>query len=172
MDMKDIKELGARLATGGKAKTPLAVDSGAIRELAELLDETGLGEIEIETGGYRVRVARQTATAHTPSHAPLSIMSEPLSASRAAPVESPVAKRVGDGVISSPMVGTVYFAPEPGKPPFVKIGDSVREGDTLLIIEAMKTMNPIVAPRSGAVKEICVKDAQPVEFGQALLVLS
>ena len=172
MDMKDMKQLGARLATGGKAKAPFAVDAGAIRELAELLDETGLGEIEIEQGGCRIRVARQTATVPTASHAPVSVMSEPLAAPRQAPGESPAAKRNGDGVISSPMVGTVYVAPEPGKPPFVKIGDSVREGDTLLIVEAMKTMNPIIAPRSGVVKEVCVKDGQPIEFGQALLVLS
>jgi acetyl-CoA carboxylase biotin carboxyl carrier protein len=123
-------------------------------------------------GGYRVRVARQTAAAPTTSHAPVSVMSEPLAAPRQTSSESPAAKRNGDGVISSPMVGTVYVAPEPGKPPFVKIGDSVREGDTLLIVEAMKTMNPIIAPRPGVVKEVCVKDGQPIEFGQALLVLS
>ncbi|HWE06536.1 MAG TPA: acetyl-CoA carboxylase biotin carboxyl carrier protein [Rhizomicrobium sp.] len=170
MNMKDMKQLGARLATGGKAKPPFGVDAGAIRELAELLDETGLAEIEIEQGGCRIRVARQAAAAPTGSHAPLPAMSEPPGAPGQAPLEGPAAKR--DGAISSPMVGTVYVAPEPGKPPFVKIGDTVREGDTLLIVEAMKTMNPIIAPRSGIVKEICVEDAQPIEFGQTLLVLS
>jgi acetyl-CoA carboxylase biotin carboxyl carrier protein len=172
MNMKDVKQLGARLATGGKAKAPFAVDAGAIRELAELLEETGLGEIEIEQGGCRIRVARPPAMAPTAAHAPLSVMSEPLAASGRAPPESPAVKRNGDGAISSPMVGTVYVAPEPGKPPFVKVGDTVHEGDTLLIVEAMKTMNPIIAPRSGIVKEICVEDAQPIEFGQTLLVLS
>src|ERR1700688_3106509 len=108
MNMKDMKQLGARLATGGKAKSPLAVDAGAIRELAELLDETGLGEIEIEQGGCRIRVARPAATAPTGSHAPVSVMSEPLAVPGQASLESPAAKRDGDGAISSPMVGSVY----------------------------------------------------------------
>lgn len=172
MNMKDVKQLGARLATGGKAKAAFAVDAGAIRELAELLEETRLGEIEIEQGGCRIRVARPAARAPTAAHAAPSVSSEPLAARGRATLESPAVKRDGDGAIVSPMVGTVYVAPEPGKPPFVKIGDTVREGDTLLIVEAMKTMNPIVAPRSGTVTEICVEDAQPIEFGQVLLVLS
>jgi acetyl-CoA carboxylase biotin carboxyl carrier protein len=143
------------------------IDSAAIRELANLLTETGLTEIEIEQTGPRLRVVRQPAQVVAPSHAAAPVItaagSEPATAKR----DSPAA-----GTVPSPMVGTVYVAAEPGKPPFVKVGDRVTEGDTLLIVEAMKTMNPIVAPRSGTIQEICVTDAQPVEFGQPLLVIA
>ncbi|HEY2445437.1 MAG TPA: acetyl-CoA carboxylase biotin carboxyl carrier protein [Rhizomicrobium sp.] len=171
MNMKDMKQLAARFAAGGKAKPQLAVDANAIRELAELLEETGLAEIEIEQGGSRIRVARPAAASPLP-HAAVPAIPEPVAAPRPAPLEVSPAERDSSGVIFSPMVGTVYVAPEPGKPPFVQPGDQVREGATLLIVEAMKTMNPIVAPRAGVVKEICVTDAQPIEFGQALIVLS
>ena len=100
------------------------------------------------------------------------IFANPCPPPAAASPQVQPARRDPDGAVTSPMVGTVYIAPEPGKPAFVKVGDAVREGDTLLIVEAMKTMNPIPAPRSGTVKEILVHDAQPVEFGQALLVLA
>ena len=163
MNMKDVKSIGARL--GGKPKEGGLVDAGAIRELAELLKETGLTEIEIEHNGARIRVARQTGQ---------TVMSAPGAAAPAtAAVEAPAApKGPHPGSVPSPMVGTVYVAPEPGKPPFVKVGDTVKEGDTLLIVEAMKTMNPITAPRSGKITEVCVTDAQPVEFGQTLLVIA
>jgi acetyl-CoA carboxylase biotin carboxyl carrier protein len=165
MNMKGVKSIGARIATGGKQKSP-TIDAEAIRELAELLAETGLSEIEIEQGGARLRVARQiggTFVAEAPRTAP----------SGATPAaEAPVTKGPPAGAVPSPMVGTVYVAPEPGKPPFVKVGDKVQEGDTLLIVEAMKTMNPILAPRSGTIGEICISDAQPVEFGQTLLIIS
>lgn len=171
MNMKDVRELGARLANTGKPKPQVSVDAAAIRELAELLDQTGLGEIEIEQGGRRIRVARQGPAVHAAPAAPAPTISEPVvpppKASEAAP-----ARRNGEGIITSPMVGTVYVAPEPGKAPFVHVGDSVREGDTLLIVEAMKTMNPILAPRAGVISEICIQDAEPVEFGQALMVIS
>ncbi|HEY3777953.1 MAG TPA: acetyl-CoA carboxylase biotin carboxyl carrier protein [Rhizomicrobium sp.] len=165
--MKDIKQFGARLANSGGTKA-IQVDAAAIRELAELLDQTGLGEIEIEQAGRRIRVARHSppATAHV-AHAPSVLPDAPIPPQR---VDTRPASR--EGAIASPMVGTVYVSPEPGKPPFVKVGDAVREGDTLLIVEAMKTMNPIVATRAGVVQEICVHDAQPVEFGQALMVVS
>ncbi|MGH6876224.1 MAG: acetyl-CoA carboxylase biotin carboxyl carrier protein [Rhizomicrobium sp.] len=169
MNMKDVKELGARLASAGRTKDQMHVDAAAIRELTDLLHETGLAEIEIGQGDRRIRVVRQTAS---PELAPVPVMSERVvTPKQQAPATAPP-KRDSDGAVASPMVGTVYVSPEPGKPPFVKIGDFVREGDTLLIVEAMKTMNPIFAPRAGVVTEICVRDAQPVEFGQALIVLS
>lgn len=170
MNMKDFKQLGARLSNAGNAKGPLQVDAAAIRELSSLLDETGLGEIEIEQGGQRIRVVRQGATA--PVAPTLLSAVPPTSETPAGLPKSEGRGPVREGAITSPMVGTVYVSPEPGRPPFVKVGDTVREGDTLLIVEAMKTMNPIMAPRSGTVKEICVQDAQPIEFGQALMVLS
>ncbi|HEY6579189.1 MAG TPA: acetyl-CoA carboxylase biotin carboxyl carrier protein [Rhizomicrobium sp.] len=168
MNMKDVKQLGARLASAGKTRGQMQVEAGAIRELADLLHETGLAEIEIWQGDRRIRVARQNTFSEAVAPVP-AISERVLTPKQQTPATS---KRDSDGAVASPMVGTVYVAPEPGKPPFVKIGDSVREGDTLLIVEAMKTMNPIVAPRSGIVTEICVQDAQPVEFGQALIVLS
>ena len=161
MNMKDVKSIGARIAAGGKVRSAPAVDAAAIRELSELLTETGLTEIEIEQNGVRLRVARQQGG----TVASAAAVAMP-SAEAAAP-KGPQA-----GAVASPMVGTVYVAPEPGKPPFVKVGDLVQEGDTLLIVEAMKTMNPILSPHSGTVSEILVHDSEPVEFGQALLVIS
>jgi acetyl-CoA carboxylase biotin carboxyl carrier protein len=165
MNMKDVKSIGARIPLG-KGKSLPSIDSSAIRELAELLSETGLTEIEIEQGGARLRVVRQIVTSY--------VAEAPVRAASAAPAaaEAP-AKPKGPpaGAVSSPMVGTVYVAPEPGKPAFIKVGDKVSEGDTVLIVEAMKTMNPIAAPRSGTVTEICVHDSEPVEFGQTLLVI-
>jgi acetyl-CoA carboxylase biotin carboxyl carrier protein len=164
MNMK--RTIGSRFSNGDKTKG--GIDASAIRELAELLDETGLTEIEIEQSGSRIRVSRQTnAVAHAPAAA---ATATPL----AAPAEAPIPAQKGPpaGAVPSPMVGTVYVAAEPGKPPFVKVGDTVKEGDTLFIVEAMKTMNPIVAPRAGTIAEICVHDAQPVEFGQTLLVIA
>jgi acetyl-CoA carboxylase biotin carboxyl carrier protein len=162
-----MKTIGARLANGNRAKGP-DIDADAIRELAELLGETGLTEIEIERNGARIRVARHAITT---AAAPVAA---PVAHAAAAPAsETPTAhKGPHPGAVPSPMVGTVYVAPEPGKPPFVKVGDEVKEGDTLLIVEAMKTMNPITAPRSGKIHEICVTDAQPVEFGQTLLIIA
>lgn len=164
--MKDVKSIGARLANGQKTKTQGMIDAGAIRELAELLSETGLTEIEIEQAGARIRVARQAGqvVAHAPVHA--------AAHAAAAPAEPQAAKGPPAGAVLSPMVGTVYIAPEPGSQPFVKVGQTVKEGDTLLIVEAMKTMNPIPAPRAGTISEVCVHDAQPVEFGQTLVVIS
>ncbi len=141
------------------------VDAAAIRELAELLKETGLTEIEIEHGGARLRVSKQsggTVMAAAPAAAPPA----------AAPAAPAKASGPAAGAVPSPMVGTVYASPEPGAPPFIKIGQTVKEGDTLFIVEAMKTMNPITAPRGGTVGEICVHDAQPVEFGQTLCIVN
>jgi acetyl-CoA carboxylase biotin carboxyl carrier protein len=172
MNIRDVKQLGARIGNGGKSKGQLGVDAAAIRELADLLTETGLTEIEIEHGGQRLRVARQAAPVMSYSGAPVTVTSEPVRGGGS--TETVATKREGhaSGTVTSPMVGTVYVAAEPGKPAFVKVGDTVKEGDTLLIVEAMKTMNPILAPQAGTVTEICIKDSQPIEFGQALLVLS
>jgi acetyl-CoA carboxylase biotin carboxyl carrier protein len=137
------------------------IDAEAIRALSDLLTETGLTEIEVEHNGARIRVARAGAMAAI----------APVAVAAAAPA-APASSGPQPGAVTSPMVGTVYLASEPGKPPFVKLGQQVKEGETLFVVEAMKTMNPIPAPRSGTVKEICVENGTPVEFGQMLLVLS
>ena len=141
----------------------LAIDPELIRALAKLLEETGLGEIEFAEGDRRIRVARPVAAAATTVITPA-----------AAPAASPAAGAAADtpaNAVTSPMVGTVYLAAEPGAPSFVKVGDRVREGQTLLIIEAMKVMNPIRAPRAGAVTRILVTNGAPVEYGEPLLVI-
>lgn len=171
--IKNVRHLGARFTNPGKSKPQVQVDAEVIRELSDLLTETGLTEIEIEQSGQRIRVARQNAPHVNASAVTVPAISEAVALpSSLVATEATRPKRDAEGAITSPMVGTVYIAPEPGKPPFVKVGDSVSEGDTLLIVEAMKTMNPIPAPRAGTIKEILVRDAQPVEFGQTLLVLS
>jgi acetyl-CoA carboxylase biotin carboxyl carrier protein len=134
-----------------------------VRELAQLLKETGLTEIEIEHNGARIRVSRGAApVAAAPALAPVA----------PAPVAAAVPSGPPAGAVPSPMVGTVYLSPEPGKPAFISVGKSVKEGDTLFIVEAMKTMNAITAPKSGTVLEICVADSTPVEFGQTLCVIA
>jgi acetyl-CoA carboxylase biotin carboxyl carrier protein len=149
---------------GDKAKKAVThIDADAVRELAALLKETGLTEIEIEHNDARIRVSRAASAAPAMAGA---IAPGAGAAPAQVPASGPVA-----GAVPSPMVGTVFNAAEPGKPPFVKVGQQVKEGDTLFIVEAMKTMNAITAPRSGTVKEICVENGQPVEFGQTLLVL-
>ena len=152
-------------------KSP-AVDHELIKELTKLLDETGLTEIEIEQDGARVRVAR-TAAAVAPVVAPplrVSVGGEPLAQmTEAGPV--PVDASKHPGLVTSPMVGTAYAAPEPGAKPFIEVGSKVKVGDTLLIIEAMKTMNQIPAPRAGTVIQILFEDGQPVEFGEPLVIV-
>jgi acetyl-CoA carboxylase biotin carboxyl carrier protein len=143
------------------------IDADAVRELAKLLKETGLTEIEIEHNGARIRVSRGGGTVAAPAAAPASA---PAAASQPAPAAAPSGPPAG--AVPSPMVGTVYVSPEPGKPAFIAVGKTVKEGDTLFIIEAMKTMNAITAPRSGTVKEIHVTDGTPVEFGQTLCVIA
>jgi acetyl-CoA carboxylase biotin carboxyl carrier protein len=151
-------------------KAGMNVDTKLVRELAELLAETGLTEIEVEDGERKVRVARGAATMMA---APM-----PAPAQSAAPAPSaaaPTAPESGAdvaGALKSPMVGTVYLSAEPGAAPFVKVGDGVKQGDTLLIIEAMKVMNPIAADRAGSIKAILVENAQPVEFDQPLVVIA
>ena len=148
-----------------KDKEKLAIDPDIVRELARLLDETGLSEIEFERDGQRVRVARQGQTvAVAPPRPPVEA---PAPLAEAAPLDP--AKH--PGVVTSPMVGTAYMGPEPGARPFVEVGSRVAAGDTLLIVEAMKTMNQIPAPRAGRVVQILVEDAQPVEFGEPLMII-
>jgi acetyl-CoA carboxylase biotin carboxyl carrier protein len=138
-----------------------------VRDLARLLDETGLGEIEVERDGMRVRVARQALAAQVVS-ASSSVPPPPLVAPAPA-VPLDVAKH--PGVVTSPMVGTAYLSPEPGARLFVDVGSVVKAGDTLLIIEAMKTMNQIPAPRAGTVIQILIEDGSPVEFGEPLMIV-
>ncbi len=142
-----------------------------IRELAKLLDETGLGEIEVEREGVRVRVARQTMThvvAGGAPHVPAIPAVAPAPAT--IPLEA-VDPAKHPGVVASPMVGTAYRAPEPTAKPFVDIGSVVKAGDPLLIVEAMKTMNQIPAPRGGTVTQILFEDGQPVEYGEPLMII-
>jgi acetyl-CoA carboxylase biotin carboxyl carrier protein len=142
------------------------IDRDLIRELAKLLDETGLTEIEIEHAGLRVRVGRGSLAA------PVSTAALPPPLPTAAPViATPTDPSKHPGAVTSPMVGTAYRGPEPGAPPFVEVGSKVIVGETLLIIEAMKTMNQIPAPRSGTVTKILIEDAQPVEFGEPLMII-
>lgn len=150
------------------------VNKDMIRELADLLKETELNEIEVETEEFKIRVARGGGGGGAVSYVPA-----PVAAPAAAPApaaEASAAPAAADlsshpGAVTSPMVGTVYVSPEPGAAPFVQVGASVSQGDTLLIVEAMKTMNPITAPASGTVKQVLVQDAQPVEFGEVLIVI-
>ena len=150
------------------AKLP---SSKTIKELAELLSETGLTEIEVETGDMRIKVARQgtAVSAVVPqvaaAPAPAEAAPEPKEAAPTpAPADHP-------GGVKSPMVGTAYLAPEPGSANFVKVGDTVSEGQTILIVEAMKTMNPISAPRAGKVTQILISNEQPVEFDEVLMII-
>lgn len=154
-------------------KKPLGgPDPQLIRELAAILGESGLSEIELEHGDLKLRLAR-TLTAAVPVQAPVMVAAAAPAAvaTQAAPVEARVDARSNPNAVTSPMVGTAYLSPEPGAALFIKVGDTVAEGQTLLIVEAMKTFNPIPAPRAGKIKEILVNDAQPVEFGEPLLIL-
>jgi acetyl-CoA carboxylase biotin carboxyl carrier protein len=144
-------------------------DSALIRKLALLLDETSLTEIEIERAGLRVRVARNISIAASMPANFQPAASAALSASAAPAADADLAKH--PGVVPSPMVGTAYWSPEPGAKPFIEVGSKVSVGQTLLIIEAMKTMNQIPSPRAGTVTQILVEDGQPVEFGEPLVII-
>ena len=161
----------ARQPDDTKAAKFTSDDSALIRELALLLDETSLTEIEIERSGLRVRVARNISIA---ASMPASFQQVPSGSLASAASVTPAA--IADlakhpGVVPSPMVGTAYWASEPGAKPFIEIGTHVKAGDTLLIIEAMKTMNQIPAPRVGSVIQILFEDGQPVEFGEPLVII-
>ena len=149
-----------------KDKGKSAIDADLVRELARLLEETGLSEIEFERDGQRVRVARQMQALVGPSRL-ASAADLPLLVPEAASIDP--AKH--PGVVTSPMVGTAYVGPEPGSRPFVEVGSRVQTGDTLLIVEAMKTMNQIPSPRSGTVVQVLIGDGQPVEFGEPLMII-
>ena len=149
-----------------------SVDARIVRELADVLNETGLTEIEVERGDLRIRLTKSLPPAPVAMAAPM------VAAAPAAPAAAPSAPAAAAApmlpageVVKSPMVGTVYMQPQPGSPPFVRTGDRVEEGQTLLLLEAMKTMNPIPAPKSGVLVEFLVADGQPVEFGEPLLVI-
>lgn len=147
------------------------LDTGLVRELAAILREADLGEVEVEHEGLRIRVSKPAAPVvqaamAAPAAAPVA----------AAPAAAPIADAVAapaasDKAIKSPMVGTVYLSPEPGAKQFVAVGDKVKKGDTVLLVEAMKTFNPVEADKAGIVKEIYVSDSQPVEYGEALILI-
>jgi acetyl-CoA carboxylase biotin carboxyl carrier protein len=148
-------------------------DSALIRELALLLDETSLTEIEIERAGLRVRVARNISIAAAMPASMAPVAHAPVAAAPASGTEPAAVADFANhpGVVPSPMVGTAYFAPEPGAKPFIEVGARVTAGQTLLIIEAMKTMNQIPSPRAGTVTQILIEDGQPVEFGEPLVII-
>ncbi|MBA4163546.1 MAG: acetyl-CoA carboxylase biotin carboxyl carrier protein [Erythrobacter sp.] len=146
------------------------IDTKLVRELADLLAETGLTEIEVEDGDRKIRVARGGAVAPAMTLA----AAAPATAPSAPPAQNAAVAPVEDhaNAVKSPMVGTAYLAPEPGAANFVKIGDSVKQGDTLVIVEAMKVMNPITSDRAGTISAILIDNGQPVEFGQPLVVIA
>jgi len=151
------------------------IDAALVRQLAEILNETDLTEVEVERGELRIRVAREVTVAAAPvayAAAPAAVAAPVAAAAPASMPSDPatIVARAGEEV-KSPMVGTAYLQPSPEAAPFVQVGDKVKKGQTLLIVEAMKTMNPIQAPRDGVVADILVGDAQPVEFGEALILL-
>lgn len=152
----------------GSRPTGMNIDTALVRELAEMLADTGLTEIEVEDGDRKIKVSRGGGIAPVIHHAPAPVAAPAAAAAPAAPV----APAADPNAVKSPMVGTVYMAPEPGAANFISVGQAVKEGDTLLIIEAMKVMNPIAAPRSGTVTAILVDNAQPVEFDQPLVVIA
>ena len=146
------------------------IDTEFVRKLAQILHETNLGEIELGDGDKRIRVARPTMTV---AAAPVAAAAAPAAAPAAAGAAPAGGNDLGKhpGAVKSPMVGTAYLAPEPGKPNFVAVGDKVTAGQTLLIIEAMKTFNPIKAPKAGTIMQILVDNARPVEFGEPLMIV-
>jgi acetyl-CoA carboxylase biotin carboxyl carrier protein len=144
------------------------IDQDLIRELAKLLEETGLSELEVEQEGTRIRVARGARNVVAAAPIPATVAHAAAASVAAA---SPADAVKHPGAVTSPMVGTAYLAPSPGAKAFIEVGTKVKAGDTLLIIEAMKTMNQIPAPRSGTVTQILVEDGQPVEFGEVMLIV-
>jgi acetyl-CoA carboxylase biotin carboxyl carrier protein len=159
----------AETGKGGADKgASMRVDTALVRELAEMLTANDLNEIEVEDGDRKIKVRRDAPTAVVAAPAPAA--AAPAAAATAAAPAAPQ-EDVGGDPVKSPMVGTAFMSPEPGAKPFVAVGQSVKAGDTLLIVEAMKVMNPIVAPKAGTVKKINVADGQPVEFDQTRVVL-
>lgn len=187
MSRKPTNKNNKRPLPVAKPKAPAktkGLDAALVRELAKVLDDTGLTEIEVEYGELRLRLARtvslaalpptQTHVVHSaPAPAPTAALPAPavVAAAPAAAAPAPADMSKHPGAVPSPMVGTAYLAPEPGAAVFVKVGDTVNEGQTLLVVEAMKTFNPIPAPRAGKITAILVGDAQPVEFGETLMII-
>ena len=160
------------------AKAPKAAangDAALVKALADILDEAGLAELEYETADMSVRLSRVSSAASVATVAAPVVAPAAAAAPAAAPAVAPAAAEPASadhpGAVTSPMVGTVYTAPEPEAPTFIEVGSSVKKGQTLLIVEAMKVMNPITAPNDGTVKQILVQNAQPVEFGEALVII-
>jgi len=164
-------------APADPVETP-SIDARLVRKLADILKDTGLSEIEVEHAGLKIRVARELTVAAAatqyvqapaaPAYAPAPA---PAAVAPAAEAAAPAPAAHAGEAVKSPMVGTVYLSPQPGADAFIKVGDTVSAGQTLLIVEAMKTMNPISAPKAGKVVEILVADAQPVEFGEPLVIV-
>jgi acetyl-CoA carboxylase biotin carboxyl carrier protein len=172
----DLKEARVfSMASSPKAPAD-PIDARLVRKLADILTDTGLSEIEVEHGGLKIRVAKMLTAAPMMQYAPQAYAPGPVpvaatapAAPSAAPAEAVPAARTD--AVKSPMVGTIFLQPQPDSPPFVKVGDTVTAGQTLMIVEAMKTMNPIPAPKAGRVVEVLVEDGQPVEFGEPLIVI-
>ncbi|HZZ69824.1 MAG TPA: acetyl-CoA carboxylase biotin carboxyl carrier protein [Phenylobacterium sp.] len=163
------------MASPPKAPAADPIDARLVRRLADILTETGLSEIEVEHGGLKIRVAKTLTAApmqmaYAPQPAPVAA-APAATASPSASAEAAAPVRAAGDEVKSPMVGSVYLQPEPGAEPFVKVGDTVTAGQTMMIIEAMKTMNPIPAPKAGKIVAILVEDGQPVEFGEPLAVI-
>ena len=156
-------------AAGGERDGAMRIDPALVRELAELLTDNSLTEIEVADGERRIKVSREaaallgTAVAPPPAAAPI--------AAPAPQLPEPAAEQISGTSVKSPMVGTAFISPEPGAKPFVAVGDAVKAGDTLLIVEAMKVMNPITAPSGGIIKQLLISDGQPVEFDQPLAII-
>jgi len=164
------------MASKPKAASPANTsDTKLVRELAKILNDTDLNEIEMRKGDLKIRVSKgggtvmQTIAAPAQMAAPAPIASQPVAAPAAATDKQDASAH--PGAVKSPMVGTAYVRPSPDADPFVKPGDKVKEGDTIMLIEAMKTFNPIAAPKSGKIEDILVQDSQPVEFGEALFII-
>jgi acetyl-CoA carboxylase biotin carboxyl carrier protein len=168
-------EAGQGSKSNGR-RSGMNIDTALVRELAELLNETGLTEIEVEDDDRKIRVSRGAVAAAAPAYAaaPAPAAAAPAPAAAAPAPAEPAAPAGPDlaNAVKSPMVGTCYLAPEPGAANFIAVGKPVKEGDTLLIVEAMKVMNPITAPKSGTVSAILIENAQPVEYDQPLVVIS
>ena len=162
-------------APADPVETP-SIDARLVRKLADILKDTGLSEIEVEHAGLKIRVARELtvaaqATQYVQAPAAQAYAPAPVVAAPAAEAPAPAPAAHAGEAVKSPMVGTVYLSPQPGADAFIKVGDTVTAGQTLLIVEAMKTMNPISAPKAGKIVEILVADAQPVEFGEPLVIV-
>jgi acetyl-CoA carboxylase biotin carboxyl carrier protein len=156
-------------AAGPGVEGAMRIDAALVRQLAELLTDNALTEIEVQDGDRRIKVSREPApvlSAAAPAPAPVAAPAAAAAVPTAAPVEE-----ISGETVKSPMVGTAFLSPQPGAKPFVEPGDAVKAGDTLLIVEAMKVMNPITAPSGGVVKKILIADGQPIEFDQPLVVI-